>query len=147
MSTSGVPEIAVFVHADCGDLDVPTLEAWIREALPLCLEKTGTETPVLSHLAEVEVSIVSDDVIAEVHGQFMDDPTSTDVITFHHGEILVSVDTARCEGPEHDHTTGEELLLYVVHGLLHLNGHIDSSEPERAEMHRIQDGIVARVLS
>lgn len=147
MSASGSPEIAVFAHADCGDIDVSWLEANIRQALPLCLGSKGTENPLLADLDEVEISLVSDEAIADVHGQFMNDPTATDVITFHHGEILVSIDTARREGPEHGHTTGEELLLYVVHGLLHLNGHIDSSEVERTEMHRIQDEIVEQVLS
>ncbi len=147
MSASGAPEIDLFVHADCGDFDISWLRARIDQALPLCLGSRGTEPPLLSRLEEVEVSLVTDETIADIHGQFMDDPTATDVITFHHGEILVSVDTARREGPEHGHTTGKELLLYVVHGLLHLNGHIDSSEPERTEMHRIQDDIVERVIN
>ena len=147
MPRSGSPEIEVFLHAEFGDFDPAWLESKILQALPFCLEAKGTEAALLPDLEEIEISLVSDEVIANVHGQFMDDPTATDVITFHHGEILISVDTARREGPEHGHTTGEELLLYAVHGLLHLNGHIDSSEPERAEMHRIQDEIVERVLS
>lgn len=115
------------------------------EALPHCLEKPGTEEPALPSLEEVEVTLVNDETIARVHGEFMDDPTPTDVITFHHGEILVSVDTARSVAEEHGNSVTEETLLYIIHGFLHLNGHTDLSEPERAHMHRIQDDILSRL--
>ena len=93
----------------------------------------------------MEVSIVDDATIADVHGEFMDDPTPTDVITFHHGEILVSIDTARREGPGHGNTAADETLLYIIHGLLHLNGHTDLREPDRTAMHRAQEAILDRV--
>ncbi len=49
--------------------------------------KSGREP--LARLREVEATIVSDRSIARVHGQFFNDPTPTDVITFQHGEILL----------------------------------------------------------
>jgi probable rRNA maturation factor len=101
---------------------------------------------VLADCGEIEVSLVSDEAIARVHGEFMDDPTPTDVITFHHGEILVSVETARREGPGHGNTAEEETLLYIIHGLLHLNGYTDLREPDRSVMHRLQERILASVL-
>ena len=137
--------IELYPHTECDDLDLDWLTAKARDALPLCLESTGSEEPVLRGLEEVEVSIVSDQTIGEVHGQFMDDSTPTDVITFHHGEILVSVDTARREGPEHGLDAQTETLLYIIHGLLHLNGHTDLIEPDRANMHQCQDEILAAV--
>ena len=91
--------------------------------------------------------MIYDAVIAGVHGEFMDDPTPTDVITFHHGEILVSLDTARREGPTHGNSAAEETLLYIIHGLLHLNGHTDLREPDRTAMHREQETILDRVRS
>ncbi len=123
---------------------------WLLEkangVLAHCLEATGTEIPVLSELAEIEISLVDDDVIADVHGQFLDDPTPTDVITFPHGEILVSVETAKKAGPEHGLDLREETLLYIIHGLLHLNGHTDLSEPERTGMHAAQERILRIAL-
>jgi probable rRNA maturation factor len=67
------------------------------------------------------------------------------VITFHHGEILVSLDTARREGPGHGNTPADETLLYIIHGLLHLNGHTDLREPDRTVMHLVQETILDRV--
>lgn len=145
MTTPGLPEVSLFLHVDCVGVDLSWLESRVAEALPLCAESVGTEQPLLRELSEVEVSLVTDEAIAAVHGQFMDDPTATDVITFHHGEILVSVDTAQREGPEHGHSTSSEVLLYIIHGLLHLNGHIDSEEQERTAMHRAQEVILSEV--
>ena len=72
-------------------------EVVAADALALCLASRGPGDAPLGELGEIEVSLVSDEDIARVHGEFMDDPTPTDVITFQHGEILVSLDTARRE--------------------------------------------------
>jgi ssRNA-specific RNase YbeY (16S rRNA maturation enzyme) len=73
--------------------------------------------------SEVTVSLVDDVMIAEVHGQYMDDPTPTDVITFPYGEsgeILISVETAEAQRGEYEASWEEEVALYLVHGILHL---------------------------
>jgi probable rRNA maturation factor len=145
MSHAGVPEIEIYPHADCEGIDLDLLATQVLAAVPFCLDSRGGEEPVLPGLTEVEVSLVDDETIARVHGEFMDDPTPTDVITFHHGEILVSLDTARREGPGHGNTPADETLLYIIHGLLHLNGHTDLREPDRAAMHLAQESILDRV--
>jgi probable rRNA maturation factor len=138
--------VVLYFHVDCSDLDPGRLEERANLALPACLAEPGGEESVLADCGEIEVSLVSDEAIARVHGEFMDDPTPTDVITFHHGEILVSVETARREGPGHGNTAEEETLLYIIHGLLHLNGYTDLREPDRSVMHRLQERILASVL-
>lgn len=145
MSRAGVPQVEIYPHTDCEGIDLGRLTAQVAEAVPFCLDARGGEDPVLPELTEVEVSLVDDATIADVHGEFMDDPTPTDVITFHHGEILVSIDTARREGPGHGNTAADETLLYIIHGLLHLNGHTDLREPDRTAMHREQEAILDRV--
>jgi probable rRNA maturation factor len=95
----------------------------------------------LKHLPEVEVTILSDRVIERVHVEFMDIPGATDVITFEHGEIVMSADTAKAYAADHGHTVEEELALYTVHGLLHLNGFEDAKTRDAARMHKVQDRI------
>lgn len=120
-----------------------------RRALPTCLEHPaaeGSESPlVLGELQVVEISIISDPAIAAVHADFMNDPAPTDVITFHHGEILISADTARAKAEELGQPLLRELLLYVIHGLLHLNGHEDQERDARQRMHEIQERILQEV--
>lgn len=141
------PSIELFDHTKGDLVRVEWLTKKAIHALPDCLESVGSEEPVLPQLSSVEVSLIGDEEIARVHGDFMGDPTPTDVITFHHGEILVSVDTAEREGPEHKNSIEEEVLLYLIHGLLHLNGHTDLVEPDREQMHSIQNEILRRVLN
>ena len=62
------------------------------------------------------------------------------------GELLIIFDTARTIAEDLAHSTLEELFLYIVHGLLHLNGHLDKEEPDRITMHRIQNRIWSTVL-
>ena len=141
-----LPDIEIFEHCECSDLEPARLLLLVQKALPFCLAQPGTESPVLSKLDRVEINIVSDATIAEIHDEFMEDPTPTDVITFHHGEIFVSADTARHTAAEHELSAREETLLYMIHGLLHLNGHVDADPADRAEMHRIQDAVLTTVL-
>lgn len=147
MPRSRLPVLAIYQRQKTHRMDLALLKRRTRRALPLCVAAAKAGDVPLKLLFEVEASIVSDDDIARIHGEFMDDPTPTDVITFQHGEILVSADTAALRGPEHGHETETELLLYLVHGLLHLAGWEDHDEAERTEMHRIQDRILAEVLA
>lgn len=139
-------ELEIYDHAELGSISAESLQKRALDALPACLDETGDAEPaLLRELETVEVSLIDDAAIAAVHGEFMDDPTPTDVITFQHGEILVSVETATRCAAEHGHAPEREALLYVIHGLLHLNGHDDLSEPARGTMHAAQERILATV--
>jgi len=139
------PVLLWFVHYAHESLPLEPLRHQANAALPLCLGRPGSETAVLPQLQEIEINLVDDRTIAEVHGEFLDDPDPTDVITFHHGEIFVSVETAARAAAEHGLPLENELLRYVVHGLLHLNGHTDGDPDCRVAMHRIQEEIVTTV--
>lgn len=99
---------------------------------------------------ELSVVFVSDDEIARVHGDFMDDPTPTDVITFpadesmeSAGEIIVSVDQARSRAEELDEPFSRELSLYLIHGWLHLAGYDDREATDRTEMRAAEQRALA----
>ena len=81
---------------------------------------------------ELSLAFMTDAKLAKLHGDFLDDPTTTDVITFEGqpefgvaGEVCVSADTAAAYAKEHKRDFSEELTLYVVHGWLHLAGYDD----------------------
>lgn len=135
-------EVAPLEHLP---VDIKWLTALGERALPLCLATPGTHENVLANLDEIEVSVVSDSEIAVVHGQFLQDPTPTDVITFHHGEILISVETAARQGLEHGLDWQQELALYLIHGLLHLAGWDDHEPSEAAQMAFEQERILLKV--
>ncbi|MES2465933.1 MAG: rRNA maturation RNase YbeY [Verrucomicrobiota bacterium] len=135
----------LYDHQQVLPLNLPQLTALAEAALPLVLAQTGPEVPVLPDLMEVEVSFITDEAIAKVHAEFLEDPTPTDVITFAHGEILISTETALRQAVEHGQTPEREVALYLIHGLLHLNGHEDESDTGFLMMKRLQEGILASV--
>lgn len=91
---------------------------------------------------ELSIAFLDDAEMVQLHADFLDDPTPTDVITFpgeeadasFAGEICVCIPQAEREAPKHGTTVAEEILLYLVHGWLHLAGHDDLSDAPRAAM-------------
>lgn len=122
---------------------------WVRcfadKALELAVNESADGKFALKQLDEVEVTIVSDRTIARVHRDFMAIDGATDVITFEHGEIVLSADTAREQAHLHKHRVEEEIGLYIIHGLLHLNGFDDLTPPEFRKMHKVQNRIWERL--
>lgn len=92
------------------------------------------------------MAIVSDRRMAKVHREFMGIPGPTDVITFHHGEIVISADTAQGFASEYGQTVDREVARYLIHGLLHLAGYDDHTTKERARMHRLQERVLRACL-
>lgn len=125
--------------------------AWLRRAadaaLAECILHSGDENFSLQKLPLVDVAVVSDTTIARVHVEFMAIPGATDVITFDHGEIVVSAETALACAKEHRHSVEHELALYIIHGLLHLNGFDDTSASAKKKMFRVQDRVWQRVMN
>jgi probable rRNA maturation factor len=119
--------------------------AWLRKAgaaaMEACLSLPGGGPAALRVLDEIEVAIISDAAIAKVHVDFMAVAGATDVITFDHGEILVSAETASVCAKEHGHSVDEELALYIIHGILHLAGYDDMTPADRRAMHAVQNRI------
>lgn len=127
--------------------NLPWLRKIIKAAHPLCLAEAKSADSPLHELDEIEFTIISDEEISIVHAEFLDDPTPTDVITFHHGEILVSADTALRQGAEHNQPLNQELALYMIHGLMHLGGWDDHEPQEAADMARRQNTVHSQCLS
>ena len=101
---------------------------------------------MLAELDEIEVTLLDDPAIAAVHERFMAIPGATDVITFQHGEILVSLDTAAAQARELGHSLYHEVVVCAIHGMLHLHGHDDKDANARARMHARQDELARRAL-
>jgi len=84
--------------------------------------------------------------MAQVHASFLDDPTETDVITFPYGEILICPAVAREQAPGYGLEVDNEVLLYALHGLLHLVGYEDETAAEAKQMARAQMRLLKKVL-
>lgn len=111
------------------------------------MEWSDDEQFALCELEEVVIDIITDRAIAAVHVQYMDVPGATDVITFQHGDVVISAETARARAEEFGHGVEQELALYIVHALLHLNGFDDTSHRAAARMRKIQDRLWRETLA
>ena len=144
--------MSAHLHWDVPESARASVAALTDEHVRRAVEEALTvgERPTL----EVSVVFVSDDALTALHGRFLDDPTPTDVITFDlegddeggpGGELYVSVDAAHRCAPEHDWPVENELLLYVVHGTLHLCGFDDHDEEDRKAMRRAEARVFGRL--
>jgi probable rRNA maturation factor len=111
----------------------------------------GPQSPALPP-GELSIVFLTDSELARLHADFLDDPTTTDVITFEgdaligtSGEICVSADTAAAYAAKHNHDFSSELTLYVVHGWLHLAGY-DDLEPAKKRAMRRAESRAMRIL-
>lgn len=93
--------------------------------------------------ARISVAIVDDPTIGKLHGEFLDDPDPTDVLSFVlepppslEGEVVASADTALSNATRYNCPAEEELLRYVIHGTLHLVGYDDTTPRKRAVMRK-----------
>ena len=89
-------------------------------------------------LAAIQFVLVDRATMARVHGDFLGDPTETDVITFPYGEILVCPAVAQDHAAEYRLELEQEVLLYALHGLLHLAGYDDTTPALAKEMANAQ---------
>jgi len=106
-------------------------------------------------LRELSVALVGDRQMSDLHERFMSIAGPTDVLTFPlemdeeglavSGEVVVCVPEARRRAGEHGNSVANELLLYALHGLLHLCGYDDRTAREFEIMHRAEDDLLCRL--
>jgi len=91
---------------------------------------------------EISIAVVDDSRMHELNRQYLQHDYPTDVLSFVleqgddslEGEIIVSADYAFREAARFGWETQDELLLYVIHGSLHLVGYDDQYPEAKREM-------------
>ena len=106
-------------------------------------------------LRELSIALVGDRRMADLHQRFMGLPGPTDVLTFEldyddrgrvtAGEVVVCVPHAARLAHAARIPLRDELLLYAVHGMLHLAGFDDRTDRDFAAMHQREDDILQRL--
>ncbi|MEE9405669.1 MAG: rRNA maturation RNase YbeY [Algisphaera sp.] len=129
----------------------PPLADWFESRLIAAMREAG-----VSH-GTLNVLVLDDAAMGELHDRYHGDPLPTDVLTFDlrddpqdgnnvvEGDIAVCVDVAAQRSAERQHPVREELLLYAVHGLLHLLGEDDHDPAAFDRMHAREDAILTAI--
>jgi probable rRNA maturation factor len=100
--------------------------------------------------AELSVALVDDAMIHQLNRRYLAHDYPTDVITFPlsdrveplSAEIVISVETAAREARQRGVPREHEVLLYLIHGILHLCGYDDSTPRAAARMRRRQQRLL-----
>jgi probable rRNA maturation factor len=125
-------EIEIADRQDEVDLDPEE----VRRVLELALTMEGREG-VLS------VLVTGDPEMRKLNARFAAKDALTDVLAFVYdagpdcveGEIIVNAELAARQAASRPHSAEGELVLYLVHGLLHLVGY-DDHDPEQTRRMR-----------
>ncbi len=120
--------------------------AWLEQAAARASEHMELR-------GEVRVRLLDDRAMSEAHERSMGESGPTDVLTFDldPGSGVLDVDLLVCVGEatrragEFGHPVGREILLYIVHGVLHCLGHDDHDEERARRMHEEEDRILGAI--
>jgi probable rRNA maturation factor len=96
--------------------------------------------------ASISLAVVDDKTIHALNKRFLSHDYATDVLSFLssedddqlEGEVIVSADTAISSAADYDWPPMHELILYVLHGVLHLAGHDDQTSEDRLRMRELE---------
>ena len=134
---------SILVTCEVGEAHAPFLTKHLRAACRL----------VEGAPKVVSVAVVDEDRMSQLHQRFLGKPGPTDVLSFPleadaagrvvEGEIVVCLDVAQAESGKRAHPVERELLLYALHGLLHLSGYDDLNEVDSQRMHAREDEILS----
>lgn len=99
---------------------------------------------------KINVVIMDNEEIRKPNRRYLEHDFETDVLAFRYGrriagtdgEVLVSIEQAHVEAKERRISPREELLRYVVHGVLHFVGFRDNGPRQQKEMIRAQESIL-----
>ncbi|HHY28566.1 MAG TPA: rRNA maturation RNase YbeY [Desulfitobacterium dehalogenans] len=138
---------------DRGEL-VGLLEQGIEKAIRL---SNGPEE------AEVSLTLVNDARIHELNRDYRGVDRPTDVLSFALqeetedepdildyeddllGDIIISVERARNQAADYEHSFERELVYLAVHGTLHLLGYDHMEEEEKEKMRQQEEAVMSQI--
>jgi probable rRNA maturation factor len=103
---------------------------------------------------EINVSFVEDDYMTELHIKWMDEPGTTDVLSFPMdmpetpgeavtlGDIVISPVVAAEQAKAQGHSIEHEIYILAIHGLLHIIGYDHADKAEEKVMFDLQEKII-----
>jgi probable rRNA maturation factor len=92
---------------------------------------------------EISLAFVDNNTIHRLNQRYLQHDEPTDVLSFPlsepnaaklAGELVLGVEVAAEQAAARGHDVQDELILYVIHGLLHLCGYDDHDDTDRATM-------------
>ncbi len=104
---------------------------------------------------DLNISFVEDAYMTELHIKWMDEPGTTDVLSFPMdmpeqpgevvtlGDIVISPVVAAAQALNQGHSTEHEIYILATHGLLHIIGYDHADKADEKVMFELQEKIVS----
>lgn len=149
------------------ELEVFDTSALLDDQMLNALRSLATKAlSKLPNTGQVRVAIVDDQRMSIAHQQFSGIAETTDVLTFDLADndpcfenisdkdfdkkvldtdLTICFDQAMRQSALHNHPVEHELLLYIVHGVLHCLGYDDHDETGYQQMHEKEDELLASI--
>ena len=133
------------------DVDPPA-DRWLLERLDAAVRGAGLDEEQLP--ATLALRVVDDAEMSRLHALHSGVAGTTDVLTFDNrdagdaaidGDLVLCRDEAVRRSAEFAHDARVELLLYALHGLLHLAGEDDHEPDAHRRMHEREDLILSSI--
>jgi probable rRNA maturation factor len=141
-----VKPIQITIEIANRQTDLPLDRRLLRRAVRSVLREAGLRK------ARISVAVVDDATISRLNWRFLRHRGPADVLSFPldrsdglEGEVVVGAQTALRAAPHYGWPPHDELLLYVIHGTLHLVGHDDTTDALRAEMQKRETAILEKL--
>jgi probable rRNA maturation factor len=104
---------------------------------------------------QLGIHLINAEEMARLNQEFLNHAGSTDVITFNYletpqpgelcGEVFISVDDAVACAPRFRTIWQPELVRYLVHGILHLQGYDDHDPAARRQMKKQENRLLKQL--
>ena len=103
---------------------------------------------------DLNIAFVEDEYMTELHIKWMDEPGTTDVLSFPMdmpeepgqavtlGDIVISPVVAAAQALQQGHSTEHEIYILATHGLLHIIGYDHADAADEKMMFELQEKIV-----
>lgn len=92
-------------------------------------------------IGDINIIFCSDNYILDVNMKYLQHDYFTDIITFDYcegdrlsGDLFISIDTVKDNAQYYGTEFSDELNRVIVHGVLHLIGYDDHTEPDQVQM-------------
>ncbi len=133
----------------------PEMEQMLISVLKKTAELYGLEPQ-----SEVSVVLADDQYIQALNREYRGKDTPTDVLSFALnegdepeifegpdeqllGDIIISLETAKRQAEEYEHSVEREIAFLTVHGMLHLLGYDHIQEEDRLEMRQEEEAVLS----
>ncbi len=110
------------------------------------------------HDQEVSITLVSDRFIRQLNNKYRGIDQATDVLAFAMqegefgtiqpqllGDVVISVETAKIQAINMGHSLDKELIILLIHGILHLAGYDHTKKEDAIKMHAMEKTILSYI--